>query len=268
MHNQETSLAFVQAKTPAKTLVRVRNNQRRHRERRRQYIASLEQKVRETESLLKEARAEAAALRAEMIKCKCTKRERDAQYTSMLERLNRDEGGEPRYLDEDVVLPETRYNGSNALLRRFAVNIVTISVQENRETSQEFDDCGNDILSTSHSSKILTCLPSLLLDSSPRRDHNTSGPLPNAAALSINSSCDEFPVAAMNCNNYPPVLDESTTLCSKAYVLIAQQNFRGLDTNTLRDWLESGFRRGRNQKEGCSVQNLVLFSLLDFISSA
>lgn len=108
MHNQETSLPCVQTKTPAKTLVRVRNNQRRHRERRRQYIASLEQTVQETESLLEEARAEVAALRAEMRRYKCTRREEDAPYTSNSERVYIDEGGKPRYLDEHVALPATR----------------------------------------------------------------------------------------------------------------------------------------------------------------
>lgn len=147
-------------------------------------------------------------------------------------------------------------------------NIVTIRVQENRETPQESYGYGNDILSNGLSPKVLASLPSPLLDSSPRRDHNTSGPAAKATTLSINSSHDGFLVSAANCNNYPPVLDESTTLCSMAYVLIAQQNFRGLDTSTLRNWLESGFRRGRSQNEGCRVQNLLLFNLLDFISGA
>ena len=148
MHNPETLLPCVQTKTPAKTLVRVRNNQRRHRERRRQYIASLEQKVQETESLLEEARAEVAALRAETRRYQCTRREEDAQYTSKSERLNIDEGGKPRYLDEHVALPATRYNGSNALFATtLRANIVTIRVQENRETPQESDGYGNDTLS-------------------------------------------------------------------------------------------------------------------------
>lgn len=269
MHNLETSLPCVQNKTPAKTLVRVRNNQRRHRERRRQHIASLEQKAQETESHLEKARAEVAALRAEMRRCKCTRREEDAQYASKWERLNIDEkGGKPRYLDEHA-LPAKRYDGSNALFATaLPANTITIRLQENRETPQESNGYGNDIPSKSLSSKVLASLPSPLLDSSPCCDYDTSSPAAKVTTISINRSYDGFLLSAANCNNYPPVLDESTTLCSKAYVLIAQQNFRGLDTRTLRNWLESGFRRGKSQNEGCRVQNLLLFSLLDFISSA
>jgi hypothetical protein len=268
MHNQEPLLPCVQTKTPVKTLVRVRNNQRRHRERRRHYIASLEQKAQETESLLEKARAEVADLRAEMRRCKCTRREEDAQYASKWERLNIDEkGGKPRYLDEHP-LPATRYNSSNALsATALQTNTVTIRFQENRET-QESNDYGNDIPSKDLSSKVLASSPSPLLDSSPCCDYDTSSPAAEVTALSINSSYDGFPASPANCNNYPPVLDESTTLCSKAYALIAQQNFRGLDTSTLRNWLESGFRRGKSQNEGCRVQNPLLFSLLDFISGA
>jgi hypothetical protein len=47
------------------TLNRVRENQRRHRARQRDHVASLEQKLAETEKLLDEARAEIAALKGQ-----------------------------------------------------------------------------------------------------------------------------------------------------------------------------------------------------------
>ncbi|PGG96323.1 hypothetical protein GX51_07887 [Blastomyces parvus] len=58
-----------QRKSSDHTLRRVRNNQRRCRERRRQYIAALEQKVEETERLLNEAHAEIAKLKSELMQC-------------------------------------------------------------------------------------------------------------------------------------------------------------------------------------------------------
>jgi len=69
------------------------------------------------------------------------------------------------------------------------------------------------------------------------------------------------------CSIYPPADAESTTLCSQAFVLISQQNFRGVDAHTIRSWLYEGFRLARNQSEGCRVDNKLLFGLLDFISS-
>lgn len=58
-----------QRKSRAHTLTRVRNNQRRCRERRRQYIAALEQRVEETGRLLEEARAEIDSLKSQLMEC-------------------------------------------------------------------------------------------------------------------------------------------------------------------------------------------------------
>lgn len=55
-----------QRKTHAHTLTRVRNNQRRHRERRREYTLFLEQKLKETEDLLAQAQADIAQLNGEL----------------------------------------------------------------------------------------------------------------------------------------------------------------------------------------------------------
>src|ERR1700744_6734258 len=63
--DQPPSVRQMQNKTPTHTLIRVRNNQRRHRERRRQYIAFLEEKVDHGEHLLAQARARIAELETE-----------------------------------------------------------------------------------------------------------------------------------------------------------------------------------------------------------
>jgi hypothetical protein len=49
-------------------------------------------------------------------------------------------------------------------------------------------------------------------------------------------------------------------------VLIASQNFRGVDAETMRMWLYQGFRRAQRKGEGCRVENGALMGLLDFIS--
>lgn len=70
-----------------------------------------------------------------------------------------------------------------------------------------------------------------------------------------------------SCHTRPaPAPTESTTLCAQAYVLIAQQNFRGIDAGTIRLWLYQGYRRARREGEGCRVENGALFRLLDYIS--
>lgn len=74
-------------------------------------------------------------------------------------------------------------------------------------------------------------------------------------------------VECSECHTRPaPAPTESTTLCARAYVLIAQQNFRGIDAGTIRLWLYQGYRRARREGEGCRVENGALFRLLDYIS--
>jgi hypothetical protein len=63
-----------------------------------------------------------------------------------------------------------------------------------------------------------------------------------------------------------PSPTESTTLCSQAYMLISQQNFRQIDAGTIRLWLWQGYRRAMKRGEGCRVENGVLLSVLNFIS--
>lgn len=65
----------------------------------------------------------------------------------------------------------------------------------------------------------------------------------------------------------PPPQDKSTTLCREAYIIIEQQNHRGIDEKALRSWLEPGFHGRIRPNEGCRVDNGILFELLDFISS-
>ncbi|KAL2001712.1 hypothetical protein VTN02DRAFT_1352 [Thermoascus thermophilus] len=59
----------------------------------------------------------------------------------------------------------------------------------------------------------------------------------------------------------------NTTLCAIAGELIRQYNTRGLDLTEIRQKLRAGFRRGMSTGEGCRVQNQVLFEVLNEISS-
>ncbi|KPM34829.1 hypothetical protein AK830_g11746 [Neonectria ditissima] len=70
------------------------------------------------------------------------------------------------------------------------------------------------------------------------------------------------------CDLNPPGPEESTTRCRDAYKIIAEQNYAGLDAFTLREWLQPGFRGASAKDDGCRVENGLLFSLLDHISSS
>lgn len=79
----------------------------------------------------------------------------------------------------------------------------------------------------------------------------------------------DFILPPAACESYSISTDkESTTLCSHAYILIAHQNFQGLNENTIWNWLDQGFRRARCKEESCRVENRLLFGLLDFNSGA
>ncbi|RYP73286.1 hypothetical protein DL771_003715 [Monosporascus sp. 5C6A] len=60
--------------------------------------------------------------------------------------------------------------------------------------------------------------------------------------------------------------NESTILCSEAYIIIAQQNFKGISQEDVATWLWNGFRRSLHPGEGCRVNADMLLSLLAFIS--
>lgn len=59
---------------------------------------------------------------------------------------------------------------------------------------------------------------------------------------------------------------ESTMLCSEAYILISQQNFKGISQEDVVTWLRDGFRKSLQPGRGCRVKTDMLFSLLAFIS--
>lgn len=65
----------------------------------------------------------------------------------------------------------------------------------------------------------------------------------------------------------PPPPGKSTTLCREAFVIIAQQNYKGIDKMEIRRRLERGFHGGVGEGEECRVDNELLFGLLDFLTS-
>ncbi|KAF1978943.1 hypothetical protein BU23DRAFT_549640 [Bimuria novae-zelandiae CBS 107.79] len=208
------------------TLTRVRENQRRHRARRKDYIATLEQKLADTEAQLADARAEIVLLRQE--------REREQEQS--------------RVRNDSVI--QADISGEMMALERLVDALPTPVAGETFPTH-------NDLPET------LLDEPSLSLSLPPKTLEIVAPTAPPC--------CEDTPPAASpecsSCHTRPaPLPSESTTLCAQAYVLIAQQNFRGIDAGTIRLWLYQGYRRARREGEGCRVENGALFRLLDYIS--
>ncbi|KAF2010582.1 hypothetical protein BU24DRAFT_427695 [Aaosphaeria arxii CBS 175.79] len=227
--------------TAEHTLNRVRENQRRHRARRKDHIATLEQKLAETEKQLEEAREEIARLRSER---ETTQAQGQSQWNVGL------------------------------IFQEGTLGATANQQNDTQEISNELRGVltrrPNTTTTTENIPNPLAPSPSIAIVANIA---NPPGPPPCCLdeTSSIPPTADEIPdpndPECRSCKTRPaPAPTESTTLCSQAYVLIAQQNFRGIDAPTIRKWLFQGFRRARRKGEGCSIENTALMSLLDFIS--
>lgn len=270
------SLQAAATKTSEHTLIRVRNNQRRHRERQRQHVASLEEKLRKAESLLDDARAKIAALETQMKELhhrNSTVHPRGAtaaEQEQLPEASSRQVTMSNKRLDRHPQNPLADFGFGFATTQ--TVNGVSATLYQPPQTNPESPEQYLSFLSAAspqrttftnlYSRKALNTMPPIHSrccnqgDKQPATivDHSTLDPW-------ANTPFDNLTVSASDTGDF-----ESTTLCRDAYVVISQQNYRGLDMHTIRCWLERGFRQGKAQDGGCRVSTVLLFSLLDFIT--
>jgi hypothetical protein len=300
-NDNNTTSQETRRKTPAHTLIRVRNNQRRHRERRREYISSLEQKLQETQGLLAQSKANVAALKAELEIWKSRINGTGEYFDgSTGSTLTLDNVGNPPTLFPVKRQPTEaeQQQGSRVDVLRQISPLAPYS-ESPSETAFVTTAVTPDLpaaISTTIDFRI-TDLSTLSIVPSPEpsptsltgRPGSPQYHTPSAFPPRCCSLVDEPPTAPFvgttmhsssapeaqdvtllpsACHTYPPSDLESTTLCSQAYILIAQQNFRGSNEYTIRSWLYQGFRRAKGHDEGCRVENKLLFGLLDFISGA
>jgi hypothetical protein len=61
--------------------------------------------------------------------------------------------------------------------------------------------------------------------------------------------------------------DSDSTLCSVAFSLVRQHNKRGVDMIEIGIRLWNGFIKGGVDGDGCKVENKLLFSVLEYIST-
>lgn len=237
----------------------MRENQRRHRARRKDYIASLEAKLAETEAQLAAAHAEIAILRRE--------REQDIDADTRLAAatsaasLDANLHSEMLALERLVDSLPTPVLGETMTMTIPLPPPLPISTDPSSPAALSHTPLVSALIESTSSLPITTPPgpPPCCEDPPP----SSSPSLSTTLSLTLTTPSPE----CSSCHTRPaPAPTESTTLCAQAYVLIAQQNFRGIDAGTIRLWLGQGYRRARREGEGCRVENGALFRLLDYIS--
>lgn len=236
------------------TLSRVRENQRRHRARRKDYIATLEQKLADTEAQLAAARAEVEALRRERAAWQC---EHNGSGSGS------DGGGKQNPNPNSIPRADTAGPSMESELLALARLVDTLP-------APPMGDVDVDMFAGIFPAVEMAILPaSTAVEEQDDTPLLTTGPPPCCTDVAPAPSPLPAPPSpeCAACHTRPaPLPTESTTLCAQAYVLIAQQNFRGIDAGTIRLWLWQGYRRARREGEGCRVENGALFRVLDYIS--
>ena len=259
------------------TLNRVRENQRRHRARRKDYIHTLEIKLAETEVLLEAARAEIAVLRAERelyespeigtgrTRCMSKGTAQDLQDSRRREEV---ETGPEQPSISEVLVPDQEMDEG----LKISYSVPVARFPPTAPLTPMISLSLPLLLDAPHDSECLPRPPTLATGpppcctdtpTSPSLDTNID---PYLSTTSSPPPTSESPECTTCATRPAPSPTESTTLCSQAYLLISQQNFRQIDAATIRDWLWQGYRSAVRRGEGCRVENGVLMSVLDFIS--
>ncbi|RFN50675.1 hypothetical protein FIE12Z_5059 [Fusarium flagelliforme] len=208
---------------------RVRDNQRRHRARRRDYIATLERKLEEAERTISRLK----------------------EYIKELE------GGNNVL---DMILPKGNMDStvageSGSMVAGFAT--------ENYDFAKPV--LGNLLashMSLSITSPTLTPSP---MFANPTPAYSSETMTCEGNTYSLPSLQIRAPMPTLMTTNSP--CQESTILCSEAYILIAHQNHKHLSESTIAAFLWPSFRASTSPNEGCRVATSTLYTLLAFISS-
>lgn len=235
-------------KTHEEDLSRVRENQRRHRARVKNQVATLEEQLAEKEALLAKAEERIAELTAALEAERSLKGEMQAESTS----TSSFESSEETTLPEEFVLA------------------ADIQLQQAPTIDEELFPASERPCEGRCPQAYLGTVGITDSQPSPSTNPGDSNKSPNKIIRLTSSSSytETVEFAAKECLDLdPPRFGESTTLCITAYNLIDQQNFRRLETGTVYRWLRRGFRSGHDRMDGCRVENSILFSLLDFVSS-
>ena len=230
----------------------VRDNQRRHREKVRNYIAQLEAELESSQKQLQNAFATVDRLRA--------------QLDSALSNGARMSAT----LDDDMSVAADSYE--NGLQTDESAS------ESRRENVKERVDDANEMHGTSvHGGCRKTChgasqteIPGeagtsqrIMQDSAPINPLLSSAIVRDLQSYTGPDKCEDN-----YCTMKAPGSSFSTTRCLDALKTIAENNYAGLDVATIHKRLQPGYRRPSENQDGCRVDNQLLFALLDCITAA
>lgn len=229
---------------------RLRNNQRRHRERVKDHITGLEARLAETQLQLDKALARISELTEELHLVKA--------------------------LPAETVRPtELTHSGTPDI--RVARRVKPASLSQAPFPIQELDASSADrnALPPAQKQRHDAALqPNLVTEKMPWPEELAEPASPILSAPSILQGFtlghDEVSDGGeQDCSDLPPPNpDESTTRCREAFTIISTHNYSGLDISAIRRHLQPGFRGSIVSGDGCRVDNRLLFALLDSISSS
>lgn len=297
------------------TLERVRNNQRRHRARRKDHIATLDQKLSEAEQTISILRDQVEILQESLARCRRQPHDQNGTDYRTLQPQ------QPQSQHGTQPLPLTNTHGEavqayGSLSDKEDLGAWELSVPASTEPLVSGDQPGSEVnalISPPTESPQAPIPIAQLSEFSPEPllviESASNQAVAEATSLLPATVIQDYIFTPMTpcCSNDPssfshptvntahgmalipsqktPLLmpgyvfqpaigayhqgnpyGELTMLCSEAYILIAQQNFRGMNQGDVTTWLWNGFRRSFQPGEGCRVNTDMLFSLLAFIS--
>lgn len=230
----EAMLSKWSSKSPKQKAVQIRNNQRRHREKVKARISTLEIELAESQRRLIAAEHRITALTAEVEHLRGPASTRASLMEYSFNSFTPHTVLESPYCclsNSQKQLGDSLYSKQNVMIdqpfdRPFIPN-------------STLKDNNNTFLGTNIGAGIEASAPTL------------------AVAFVAQYDCQTLPL---------PQPGESTITCVAAFDVAGRQNFKSVDMEVIHQWLQPGYRRATRPGEGCTVVNSQVYSLLSYLS--
>ncbi|KAH7361922.1 hypothetical protein B0T11DRAFT_279836 [Plectosphaerella cucumerina] len=268
--------------SPQHTLERVRNNQRLHRARRAEYVATLERELAEAKRKIESLKSQLCAANEELAQ-RCHRSQGTPAITSATVPLSIDDGAltpwsliqsfdplagiAPSQVEEHNTLAVATAPAGEDMTNNIA-NLATAPIPYIAPPTWDSDfviDIGESIDNIDPSIFLFETQP---LDQFPTEAVASAGCCQTSTDQRSLQDLTALPPAAST-EAIPPSTkprDGATLLCSEAFGLVARYNSKGLSAVDVATWLWQGFRASVDSGEGCRVEAGLVFGLLAFIS--
>ncbi|KAH7384943.1 hypothetical protein BKA64DRAFT_153787 [Cadophora sp. MPI-SDFR-AT-0126] len=260
-------------------LIRVRNNQRRSRARRREYVAELERKIHECE-------AGGVPTRSRVLEDMVRRlQDENKKLRDLLQQAGVEQDTVERHLKESGgIMPQQNVGevatSAGLQLPAWTPVVSDAGVPEGTDLLQAatapLPDFTDEMLAKSFLNLPGDDIPGedleLVFDTTqeaPAFDYPGMPLEPSPSAMCTAPSASiptEPPMFFCSQSSLPSTsqCDTGTTLCSEAYEMLRQHNKKGIDMIEIGIRLWNGFTKG--DERGCKVDNKLLFSVLEYIS--